>query len=132
MPQHNIFNPIQGLSTQIGTATVTKPAVMTNCTYDGTSYKITYSDGWTEVGGYQAASISAYGSVSVSFGDTSPFPNGVVANIKCTPVHTGTTTTTTGMFPDYAVEAVTASGFTYRKCSATNVLTGFYWVAKGF
>lgn len=132
MPQHNTFNPLQGITTQIGAATPTKPVVMTDCTYDGTSYKITYSDGWVEVGGYQATSIAAYGAVSVSFGSTSPFANGVVANIKCTPVYTSTTTTTTGMFPDYAVEYVTSSGFTYRKCTATNVLTGFYWTAKGY
>lgn len=132
MPQHNTFNPLQGITTQIGAATPTEPVVMTDCTYDGTSYKITYSDGWVEIGGYQATSITSYGAVSVSFGDTSPFPNGIVANIKCTPVHTGNTTGTNTMLADHAVENVTSSGFTYRKCSASGYLTGFYWTAKGY
>lgn len=133
MPQHNTFNPIQNLATQIGAATPTKPAVIIDCTYDGTSYKITYSDGWVELGGYRATpSIGSYGAAEVTFGDTSPFTNGVVASVKCTPVNTGNTTGATAMFSDYAVESITSSGFTYRKCSSSSALTGFYWTAKGY
>lgn len=132
MPQHTIFNPIQDITTTTpnnGSAQPTKPVVMTDFTGDVNGYKITYSDGWVEVGGYKGTSIAAYGTVSVSFGDSSPFPNGIVVDVHCTPVHTGTTG---GAFTDYAVEDVTSTSFNYRKCAANTAFTGFYWVAKGF
>lgn len=132
MPQHSIFNPIEDITTSTpnnDSAKPTKPVVMTECTGNSTSYKISYSDGWVEIGGYKASSISAWGTISISFGETSPFPNGIVATVHCTPVHTGTTG---GAFAEYAVEDVTATGFNYRKCAANTAFTGFYWQAKGF
>lgn len=127
MPQHKTTAVIKGVTSGGLFASMERPTVITSISVNGTSWTITYSDGWIEQGGYQAVtSVSGYGLVSPTTSFNVEFNK--VLFIKCTPVYDSTGTNDYAL---YGVEDVTETGFKYRKGSAGSNLTGFYWVAKG-
>ena len=135
MGQHNTVSPIIALkttppSTQ-NSASATYPVAVVETYHSGNDWYILYSDDWLEQGGYQSvSSISAYSeATSTSF--IEEFDQAPVM-IKCTPVHTTTTSTSNNDYALHGISDVSSTGFTYRKCSGgSDNLTGFYWTAKG-
>lgn len=137
MGQHINLCPIKGLTTVAPTTTnsasKTFPVAVDTIVSDGTNWCIKYSDGWIEQGGYVTVSnIAAYGAVQVAFNTTI---DGVDTTFTAAPVYvhcTATYPSATGSdFAVYAVEDVSATGFTYRKTNNDTYLSGFYWTAKG-
>lgn len=88
-----------------------------------------YSDGWIEQGGYVSPqTISAYGSVTVTFPTGKEFTNAPVY-VECQPY---ADTDYGGDMGLYGVRDITSTGFTFTRGSASNYSNvGFYWVAKG-
>lgn len=140
MVQHINLSPIKSLCTTApsGTnlASASNPVGIDTIVSDGTNWAIKYSDGWIEQGGYKTvSSISAYGTVEVTFNSTVDNTNvafsATPVYVHCTPVDTRNVSGTTANFAPYGVEGVSSTGFTYRKTFDDNSLSGFYWVAKG-
>lgn len=135
MGQHHVNSPILNWTTTPpntqNEASLIHPVAVVEIYQNGYDWYILYSDGWIEQGGYQSVeSISAYGAATpTSF--IEEFDQ-IPVMIKCTPVYTGTTSTTNNDYALHGISNVSSTGFTYRKCSGgSNNLTGFYWTAKG-
>ena len=137
MAQHINICPLHSICTTepsgISSASVANPVGIDAIVSSGSNWCIKYSDGWKVMGGYKSvSSISSYGQANVDFSSTidnvNVSFNSAPVYVHCTPVYTGTTS---GNFALYGVESVSATGFTYRKCSSGTNLSGFYWTAKG-
>lgn len=136
MAQHAFISPVTGLTTATprttNSASITLPITVVDTYHNGDSWYRKYSDGWVEQGGYvNATSVTAYGAVSPSVTFVTPFTTACLM-VKCTPVHSATTTNANNDYELHVVQDVSTTGFTYRKGSGGTNLTGFYWQAKGF
>lgn len=137
MGQHINLCPVKTLCTtapsSTNAASIAHPITAEVIVSDGTNWAIKYSDGWIEQGGYKAvSSIASYGTVDITFNTTINNENvaftAAPVHVHCTPVYTGTTGND---FTPYGVEAVSDTGFKYRKTFSNTTLSGFYWTARG-
>lgn len=137
MGQHINLCPVKSICrtspSDVNPASKYNPVSVDAIVSDGTNWAIKYSDGWIEQGGYKAvSSIASYGTVDITFNttidDVDVSFSSAPVYVHCTPVYTGTTGSD---FAPYGVEAVSDTGFKYRKTFSNTTLSGFYWTARG-